>query len=722
MKKVGFLLGAIFVLISIFLINYNKELLFSQESMHLQGTNDSSNDTKIILKFAHNLPVDSSLHKSSLLFAKKVEEKTNGKVEVKIFPAQMLGNDYKMLELARVGKIDLLLTPTAKISPVVPSMQYVDLPFLFSGKDEAYYLLDGSVGNMLLSDLGSINLIGVTFWENGFKHFTANTPIKQPEDFKGKNIRIMKSKILMEQFEALGAKAIPIDFYKTKQALKDGVVDGQENPLTAIVAMGFHEVQSDVTLSEHGYLGYAFSISKKTFLNLPNQLQNIIIETAKEVSLYSRAMIEKENDRLVKYLKDYGVKVHTLTKAERKKFENATKHLIKQNEDLIGSHVVSKAEEMLYEKNKLNQENANIKVIGVDADISMGGKGGGLAIKRGVEMAVEEINAKGGVLGKKLLVIAKDHRGLSTQGVNNVKVFAADENVVGIIGGKHSAIVSSEIDVIQNNKIPYLIPWATAVSIIDNGYNDNYLFRVSINESAISNYLVENIMESYSKPLLIVENSIWGRGAKTSIYKELKDYLVGFHETVVVQRGEKKFETVLEQIKTKKPDSLVMVLNSPEGASLVQALIKNGIKLPLISHWGIVGDEFFQINKKHLQDIDLRFIQTFSFLNSNDIAKKVATKYLKKYKKTSIHEIKAPSAVAQAYDATHLLIKAIKKAGSFKREDVKKALESLDTYKGAVRDYKQPFSKNNHEALFNHNLFMAQYGLNGEIIPIVEQK
>lgn len=221
-------------------------------------------ETIITLKMAHNLPKNSAMHEASILFAQNVKKSSHGKIQIEIYPNQELGSDYKMVELARNGKIDILLTPTAKMSVTLPAMQYADLPFLFPTKEDAYELLDGEPGKMILKKLDKIDLLGVTFWENGFKHFTANTPILNPEDFKDKKIRIMKSRIIMEQFDALGAQPIPIDFHATKKALEDKVVDGQENPLVAIVNMGFHKVQSHLTLSEHAYLPYVFSISKKS--------------------------------------------------------------------------------------------------------------------------------------------------------------------------------------------------------------------------------------------------------------------------------------------------------------------------------------------------------------------------------------------------------------------------------------------------------------------------
>ncbi|MBT3197738.1 MAG: TRAP transporter substrate-binding protein, partial [Gammaproteobacteria bacterium] len=240
------------------------------------------------LRFGHNIPVESALHQAAERYADQVKHKSKGRVVIAIYPAQQLGNDHQMVEMARAGELDLLLTPTAKLSVPLPAMQYADLPFYFSTPDELYSMLDGEPGEILLKRLNAIDLEGVTIWENGFKQFTGDRPLRTPEDFLGLKIRTMKSRIIMAQFRSIEANPLPIDFHATHQALADGVVNGQENPLVAIVSMGFHEVQSDLTLSNHAYLGYVFSISSKVLATLPEDIQDILIETAKELTQWER--------------------------------------------------------------------------------------------------------------------------------------------------------------------------------------------------------------------------------------------------------------------------------------------------------------------------------------------------------------------------------------------------------------------------------------------------
>lgn len=274
----------------------------------------------IKMRLGHNMASDSALHEAALLFAKEVKHKSSGRVEIEIFPSQAIGNDDAMIEMARDGKLDILVTPTAKMSVSVPSMQYADLPFFFPSSEDLYAMLDGEPGKMMLDDLSKIGLVGVTFWGNGFKHFTGNKPFLSPDDFKGQKIRVMKSRMIMEQFKNLGAEPVVIDFYATKQALEDRVVDAQENPLVAIVGMDFYKAQTDLTLSSHAYLAYVFCFSEKIFKKLPHELQLMLIETAKEITPIERQETQRREQKFIETIKNAGITIHELKDEERQKF------------------------------------------------------------------------------------------------------------------------------------------------------------------------------------------------------------------------------------------------------------------------------------------------------------------------------------------------------------------------------------------------------------------
>lgn len=686
-----------------------------------QKKSDIDKSSVINLRFGHNTPEDSALHQAALRFAEEVKRKTDGGVIVTVFPSQQLGNDHKMVEMARKGELDILLTPTAKMSVAVPSMQYADLPFYFPSRADVYEMLDGEPGKMILNDLKNIGLVGATFWENGFKHITANTPILSPDDLKGKKVRVMKSRIIMEQFMAFGAEPIPIDFYTTKHALADGVVDAQENPLIAIVSMGFYEVQSDLTLSEHAFLGYVLSFSEKVFSKLPQNIRIILIETAKETTPWERQETQKREKKLLEVIKKAGVRIHLLSEEQRREFAKLTKHIPEKFEEIIGTNIISKTKELLYEKYGAFLQNKEHILIGIDADMSLDGKVAGLAIKRGVELAVSEINANGGLLGKPIEVIAKDHRTVSSKGVQNIKEFSNNVNLIAIIGGIHSAVIANEIDIIQKSKVPYIIPWATATQVVENGYKENYIFRVSADDKSVSKFILTYTMKTYKNPAILVENSIWGRSNIKLMSEHLAKSGIKAAAEIIYNRGQNSFESEFSKILASGADSIIMVANSLEGTKILQELSRREKLLPVISHWGIIGGNFFEENKKILAKVKLHFFQTFSFNNKPE-SKKLSNYYMEKYKNESIQNIKAPAGVAQAYDAVHLLALAVQKAGSFNGTKVKKALENLPPYQGLVKKYSPAFSSEKHNALDENDYYMAKFNSNGLIVPVNEKQ
>lgn len=640
--------------------------------------------------------------------------RSHGRVEVKVFPAQQLGNDHQMVEMARNGELDILLTPTAKMSVPVPSMQYADLPFLFPSREDAYALLDGPPGQLLLEELKSINLVGVTFWENGFKHFTANRPLMSPDDFVDKRFRVMKSRIISEQFDALGSEVVPIDFHTTRAALKDGVVAGQENPLIAIVSMGFHEVQSHLTFSEHAYLGYVFSISQKTLEKLPQELGQLLIETAKDVTPWEREETQRREDKLLKEIEEAGVEIYRLSPEEKRVFAQKTAHIIREFEPVIGSNVVSKTQFYLRDKYELNQKDK--LAIGLNTDLSSGGKLGGLAIKRGIELALEEINQAGGVLGRELVLLPMDHRAIASKGVENVKILAQRDDVLAIFGGLHSAVVIEELATIHDLKIPYLVPWATAAQITDNGYEDNYVFRLSVNDRLAAGYLVDSALKRHQKLAVVVENSVWGRNNLALFRTHLYELGLSPKVEIVFNRGQKDFSDVLQRLNQAGADAVLLVANSVEATNFVTLLADSRLNLPIVSHWGLAGGSFFADTQGLHKKLDLSMLQTFSFDQPRPAVRALYERYQQNYPANgSIH---SAHGVAQAYDLTKLLALAIEQAEDLDRKKVKQALEHLPSYPGLIKTYAPAFSPNNHDALSAQDFYIVKLTEAGQLTKI----
>lgn len=671
----------------------------------------------LVLRFGHNIPEDSALHQAALRFAEEVKRKSNGSVLVEVYPAQQLGTDDQMLEMARQGTLDILLTPTAKISASIPAMQYADLPFFFPTREDLYEMLDGEPGRMLLDKLRDIDLVGVTFWENGFKHFTAKKPLREPKDFVGTNMRIMKSRMLMEQFRALGAHPISIDFHATRQALADGVVDGQENPLIAIVSMGIHEVQPHLTLSSHGYLGYLFMISGKVFDTLPPEVGRLLVDTARELTPWEREETHRREQALLEVIRKAGVSVHELDERERALFAHATAHIPARFEEAIGADLLSRTEALL--DAKYGASRGERIVIGLDADLSMDGKIGGLAIKRGAQLAIDEINAAGGVLGKPLHLLARDHKAMPSQGISNQQLFAAQAEVVAVIGGIHSAVAIPETDTVHEAGMPYLVPWAAAAAVVENGRTPNFVFRASANDRLVAPFMIDHLLKRHRKPAILAENSVWGRSAVDTTVQLLAQLGLHFVRVETFNRGETDFAAQLTRVSQSGADVLVMVANSYEGQGIVRAMAQTAAPLPVLSHWGITAGDFGRANHDALQKVELEVLQTFGFLDtSRPVGRDLAQRYLNRYGYDSPRQILAPQGVAQAYDLVHVLALAIRQAGTTDRRKVRDALEHLPPYEGAVKRYAPAFTPERHDALGVGDYRMAHYAEDGAIVGV----
>ncbi|MEJ1420934.1 MAG: DctP family TRAP transporter solute-binding subunit [Candidatus Sedimenticola sp. (ex Thyasira tokunagai)] len=671
------------------------------------------------LRFGHNIPATSALHLASVRFAETVKEKTRGKVRVTVYPAQQLGNDHQMVEMARAGELDIILTPTAKMSVPVPAIQYADLPFYFPTPEDLYEMLDGEPGQMLLDKLRNIGLIGVTFWENGFKHFTGNRPLQSPEDFAGLKIRTMKSRIIMEQFKSFGAHPVPIDFHATRKALADGVVDGQENPLVAIVSMGFHEVQSDLTISNHAYLGYVFSISEKVFDKLPGDIQEILISTARELTTWEREETHRREGTLLETIRQAGVRIHTLDTGAHRRFAAKTGYIPALFEEIIGADVLSKTEELMMVKRLAADGTNRPIIIGLDADLSLDAKISGLAIKRGATLAMDEINERGGVLGREFALLALNHRGMPSQGTRNIAKLVANSDVVGIIGGQHSPVIMAEKEMLQTNGIPFLASWSSTAEVVETTHEPNYIFRVSANDRLAGPFMIDYVLSEYKRPAIMLENSVWGRGNLRHMSSSLMEKGASFVQIEKFNRGDKNFSPLLDRINAAGADSIIMIAKPQEGQYIVNTLARQATPLSVISHWGITGGDFWKMNKSALSRVDLSFFQTVSLLDSaNKPAMDLGKSYAAHYGIDSSRQIKAPTGVAHAYDIVQLMALAIEQAGTTERAAVRNALENLPPYQGVVKRYDPVFTATEHDALTVEDYRMAKFDEDGAIVPL----
>jgi len=363
-------------------------------------------------------------------------------------------------------------------------------------------------------------------------------------------------------------------------------------------------------------------------------------------------------------------------------------------------------------------------IIGLDADLSAVAKDGGIAIQRGAQIAIEEINAQGGVLGRSLKLVSKDHRGNPARGKHNIKAFAATPNLIAILGGVHTPVVLQELDLINQYKIPFLIPWAAGTPIIDNGFEPNYVFRLSIRDEQAGSVLVKEAKaEGHQKVALLLEQTGWGRSNQDSIQKASLEQGINVTHVSWFNWRQKSMKNELTRIKESGATAIMLVANAPEGATIIREILKSPEfkALTVYSHWGIASGQFTDNFKpEELLTMNLSVLQTYSFITPTNpsLNKKVLRSYANKFDKDVTAEslISAPG-VAHSYDLIHLLATAVELGNSVESANIQKSLENIKSFKGLVKEYKPPFSPANHDALMSHDYFMAKYNESGFLVP-----
>ena len=271
-------------------------------------------------------------------FKELVETRSNGRLKVDLFGNSQLGDDAKMMTSLRAGTLEMTMPSTAPIAGLDRQWMVFDLPFLFPNEEVADKVLDGPFGQKFLDGLPTHGIIGMAFWENGFRELTNSVrEVKSPEDLKGLKIRTMENPVHLAAFRALGANPTPMPFGELFSALQQKTIDGQENPSPTIFLQKFYEVQKFTTLSNHFYSPFVFMYSKRLWDRLEKQDQDVILAAAKEARLEQRKINRDTMGEAVAGMEKNGMTVTRLTPEQHNAFVEATKDIGKQFEKEFGA-------------------------------------------------------------------------------------------------------------------------------------------------------------------------------------------------------------------------------------------------------------------------------------------------------------------------------------------------------------------------------------------------
>ena len=282
----------------------------------------SAGAADFVLKFSHVVSENTPKGQAALFFEKRLEELSKGKIDVQVYPSKQLYNDKAVLKAIRLNSVQMACPSFSKFGKIVPQLALFDLPFLFRDIDHLHKVQDGPVGQKLKDMVTAKGIVALDFWDNAFKQLSSSKKaLIMPSDAKGQKFRIMSSKVLEAQFKAVGANPQMMPFSEVYSGLQQGVIDGQENTNSNIFTKKFYEVQTDMTLSNHGYLGYLVVMSKKFWNSLPADLQADVKQAMKEATAKERELaVELDKSQFAeveKYAKKTGkLKIHTLNKEQ----------------------------------------------------------------------------------------------------------------------------------------------------------------------------------------------------------------------------------------------------------------------------------------------------------------------------------------------------------------------------------------------------------------------
>ena len=360
--------------------------------------------------------------------------------------------------------------------------------------------------------------------------------------------------------------------------------------------------------------------------------------------------------------------------------------------------------------------------IGHVAALSGASAQSGEAITRGLQVAIDEINAKGGLLGgRKLELVQRDDESSPPKGLIAARELISREKVAAIFGGIDTPVAMAMVPILNREKMIHMGVWAAGTGITRNGANPNYIFRVSAVDVLVDVKLLDYANKKFGakKAGLMLINNPWGQSNEQGLVAAAKD------NKAIEIAGIEKFENAdvdmvpqLTRLKEKGADSIILVVNTPPGAQMMKSRERMGWKAPVISHWGISGGRFPELAGPTAGDA--HFVQTYSFFGKqNPVGERVLAALMKKYPAIKgPGDVFAPVGTANAYDAMHLLAMAITQAGSTDADAIRTALEDLKgTYQGLIKTYSKPFSAQNHDALGPDDYIMVRY--EGEqIVPV----
>ncbi len=290
-----------------------------------------------MIRFGYGLNEDSNQGRAAKLLAEEVAKASGGKLKMRTFASASLGSDDQMQNALIGGAQEMMVGSTATLVGIAKEMAVWDTPFLFINEKQADYVLDGPVGRQVMDALEAKGMVGLVYWENGFRNLTNNVrPIEKLEDFNGVKLRVMPNPVFIDTFRQMGANAVPLPFSELFTALETKAVDGQENPYNTILSSKFYEVQKYLSVTNHVYSPWIVTASKRWWDGLSKTEQDIIMQAAVKARDAEREDTRAEAREALASIREHGMQINEVTPEEVARMREKAKPAIQTVIDTVG--------------------------------------------------------------------------------------------------------------------------------------------------------------------------------------------------------------------------------------------------------------------------------------------------------------------------------------------------------------------------------------------------
>lgn len=669
-------------------------LIFSTLSCQ-ENSQAKSTKKAIQLTLGLNVPITSVIGQQLQSWQQLIFQKSEGKIEVQIFDRQQLGTDQQMVEKVLRGELDMSLPPISKLSYLNPRIGLFDLPYLFNNKYDVQAGMKGPLGEYLKEELNKQNIDVLGHLISGMKYITSNVPLDSSDQI---TIRTMKNPLIKSYHQSLGHQTRQIDFLQIKNALKDQIINAQENPITSIQALSLRDNQQYIYNSKHSSLSSFLIASEHLRSKISSEQYQLLRSTFQEIMDQHLPEVIQNKEKFIQELTLNNIPFLEVPETFKEKS-------LQFRDSVLQSHPK-------FQDAYLETPLSNDWIIGLDISQSGKTQASGKSILAGVELAIHQLNQKPFFRRHKLRAIALDNSGFPNRGLANLDSLMKNPKLIAVFAGMHSPVALKQLPIINQAQIPFLIPWAAATNIIPKN-EKHYAFRLSVRDEYAGEFLIKHIPSKELGHLaLVLENSPWGDSNLKSLKSALKNTQ---KKAQIIERfnwGADSFDGLINKLESNNIHSLIYVGNAPEGEKLIKSIAKTQSKIKVYSHWGITGGDFYQSIREVLPEIDLKFLQTFTTdLKPHD---KIEPNIFSKITRENDGRIIAPVGFIHAYDLTQILGQAIQNKQSLKRKDIYEGLKSISKHQGIFKTYRDPF-KELQEALDINDFQLCYYDTLGNI-------